>query len=158
VSEKVPTISKERLCELTGLSDRRHRQIAELGFFPPPIRSQYQEVKTLEGMLRYALQELRKKDDTLKQEEKLLKKAKREMAEEELSVIRKKYVLKDAICPALKNLSMHQKATLKQKFENEIAPKLEGKKTVEILALIRNGVDAVARVFAEGTKAWMDKE
>jgi hypothetical protein len=156
VSEKVTTISKERLCELTGLSDRRHRQIAELGYFPLPIRSQYQQIPTLEGMLRYALEGMRKRDD--KQEEKLLVKAKRETAEEQLLILRKKYVLKDAICPALKNLSMHQKATLKQKFEGEIAPKLEGKKTAEILSLVRAGVDAVARVFAEGTKAWMEKE
>jgi DNA repair ATPase RecN len=109
-------------------------------------------------MLRYALQELRKKDDTLKQEEKLLKKAKREMAEEELSVIRKKYVLKDAICPALKNLSMHQKATLKQKFERGDCAEARGEKNGGDFEPGAAGVDAVARVFAEGTKAWMEKE
>lgn len=46
-------ISGEKLCSLTGLTDRRHRQIAKEGYFPPPIKGQYQLAPTLQGMFKY---------------------------------------------------------------------------------------------------------
>ena len=49
----VQTISGEQLCTLTGLSDRRHRQLAKDGYFPPPMKGQYQLTLTLQGMFRY---------------------------------------------------------------------------------------------------------
>lgn len=51
--EKTGTLSAEKLCELSGLTDRRHRQIAAEGFFPPPIKGQYQANSTIRGLLRY---------------------------------------------------------------------------------------------------------
>src|SRR5438128_4051480 len=47
------TILAERLCALSGLTDRRHRQLASQGFFPPPIRGEYQAGATIQGLLRY---------------------------------------------------------------------------------------------------------
>tara|TARA_Y100001934_G_scaffold169279_1_gene201184 strand:+ start:3270 stop:3797 length:528 start_codon:yes stop_codon:yes gene_type:complete len=47
------TISSAQLCTLTGLSDRRHRQLAGDGYFPPPIKGQYQFAPTLQGLFRY---------------------------------------------------------------------------------------------------------
>lgn len=47
------TLSAEVLCSLTGLTDRRHRQIAKEGFFPPPVKGQYQLTPTLQGMFKY---------------------------------------------------------------------------------------------------------
>src|SRR5256885_3244989 len=35
--ESKGTISADRLCSLTGLTDRRHRQLAKEGYFPPPM-------------------------------------------------------------------------------------------------------------------------
>ncbi len=53
MAEQIQTISAERLAVLTGLTDRRARQIAKLGYFPPPIKSQYQLTATLQGMFKY---------------------------------------------------------------------------------------------------------
>lgn len=47
------TISAEKLCSLTGLTDRRHRQLAKEGYFPSPIKSQYQLAATISGAFRY---------------------------------------------------------------------------------------------------------
>jgi len=47
------TISGQQLCTLSGLTDRRHRQLAKDGYFPPPIKGQYQFTPTLQGMFRY---------------------------------------------------------------------------------------------------------
>ena len=46
-------ISAEKLCALSGLTDRRHRQLAKDGWFPPPVRGQYQLIPTLQGMFKY---------------------------------------------------------------------------------------------------------
>ena len=52
MSEQTQYITAEKLCAITGLSDRRH-QIAKAGYFPPPVKSQYQLIATLQGMCGY---------------------------------------------------------------------------------------------------------
>jgi len=47
------TISAEALCSLTGLTDRRHRQLSKDGYFPPPLDGQYQARATLQGLFKY---------------------------------------------------------------------------------------------------------
>ncbi len=54
-------IAGDELCELTGLTDRRHRQLAKDGFFPPPLRGQYQLMPTLRGLFKF-YREVRAKD------------------------------------------------------------------------------------------------
>jgi hypothetical protein len=53
MSEAPQTITADKLCSLTGLTDRRHRQLASQGFFPPPIASAYQLAPTIQGMFRF---------------------------------------------------------------------------------------------------------
>jgi phage terminase Nu1 subunit (DNA packaging protein) len=48
-----PTITASDLCTLTGLTDRRHRQLAAQGFFPPPLRGEYERDAVIAGMLRF---------------------------------------------------------------------------------------------------------
>ena len=67
MAEPQQTITAEKLCALTGLTDRRHRQLAKEGYFPPPIKSQYQLTPTLVGMFRY-YRETREARDTLRDE------------------------------------------------------------------------------------------
>lgn len=47
------TISAVDLCELTGLTDRRHRQLAQESYFPPKKKGQYATEATLRGLFRY---------------------------------------------------------------------------------------------------------
>jgi hypothetical protein len=47
------TISGAELCAFTGLTDRRHRQLADDGFFPPPINGDYPMPDTIRGLFRY---------------------------------------------------------------------------------------------------------
>lgn len=53
MTPKQETIHGDELEKLTGLSDRRHRQIAKAGYFPPPVKGMYQLVATLRGMFKY---------------------------------------------------------------------------------------------------------
>ena len=57
----IPTISAEKLCALTGLTDRRHRQLAKEGYFPSPIKSEYQLSPTIKGMFQYFKERLTSK-------------------------------------------------------------------------------------------------
>lgn len=41
------------LSALTGLSDRRHRQIADMGYFPAPQRSSFDLWKSIQGLFRF---------------------------------------------------------------------------------------------------------
>jgi len=47
------TIDAEQLCTLTGLTDRHHRGLARAGWFPSPVRGQYQLTSTLQGLFKY---------------------------------------------------------------------------------------------------------
>lgn len=58
------TIHADKLCALTGLSDRRHRQLAKAGYFPPPKLSEYQLAPTIKGMFQYYRELSQRKTET----------------------------------------------------------------------------------------------
>lgn len=58
------TIHADKLCSLTGLTDRRHRQLAKAGYFPPPKRSEYQLAATIKGMFLFYREQAAKKTDS----------------------------------------------------------------------------------------------
>jgi len=148
------TLSAEKLCAITGLTDRRHRQLAQAGYFPAPIKGRYQGGPTLVGLLRYFKERADKKDDTLAQEQTAYLQAKRMLAQEELAQFRGQYVRVAELGPALRNVSLHQRAVLQRRLEQELAPNLVGKTTLEILSLVRSAVDDICAIFREGTKQW----
>lgn len=87
--EDIDRLPAEKLCEITTLSDRRHRQLADEGYFPPPINGVYQMTATLRGLVRY-LREQATKAESCMEEEKLKKlKADRRLAELDLQKKRK---------------------------------------------------------------------
>src|SRR5438876_10743539 len=98
------TITAEQLCSITGLTDRRHRQLATAGYFPPPILGRYQVGATLLGIIKHQRELIQKKSTKLAKEQQALTKAKRELAQEELAEVRGKYVAKESIGPALRNV------------------------------------------------------
>jgi hypothetical protein len=48
-----PTITSDELREITGLTDIRHRQLANEGYYPPPIRGRYELRAVFRGFVRY---------------------------------------------------------------------------------------------------------
>lgn len=148
------TISAERLCEITSLTDRRHRQLAGQGYFPPPIRGLYQMERTLAGIIKYQREQLSKRNDELRVEQQSLARAKRQLAEEELAEFRGEYIMKSEIGPAIRNIAISQRAALLRKYEQELAPKLHGKSTVEILRMIQDANNEICNTFANSTAKW----
>src|SRR3954470_22620600 len=113
----IPTISSEKLCALTGLSDRRHRQLAKEGFFPPPNRGKYQAWPAITGLFKYHREQLAKKDDTLAAERAKYMKARREKAEIETAIMKGEYYKADNVSAKQRNIFLHQQAMLKVKLE-----------------------------------------
>lgn len=111
------------LCAVTGLTDRRHRQLAKAGYFPPPIGGEYQAVKTLAGVFKY-LRELQAKAQGTLEEEKLKKlTAERHMAELKLAKESKAALDADAVFRAWENIVL----TIRQKMmalPSKTAPRL----------------------------------
>jgi len=79
--EREQTIEGDKLCHLTGLTDRRHRQLAKEGYFAPPIRGKYQLVRTLQGLFRYYRESQTRRNGTLDEERQRKLTAERKSAE-----------------------------------------------------------------------------
>lgn len=47
------TIHADKLCALTGLTDKRHRQLAKAGYFPPPKAELYNLSQTIRGLFKF---------------------------------------------------------------------------------------------------------
>src|SRR5687767_11675058 len=78
------SIRADELCLLTGLTDRRLRQLATQGFYPPPDRGVYQRSETLKGLFRYYREREENDTSALRKEEQGYLRAKRRLAELDL--------------------------------------------------------------------------
>jgi len=79
------TIDAEKLCALTGVTDRRHRQIAKDGYFPPPLNGQYQFAATLQGLFRYYRELSKKRHSSIEDEKRKKLTAERKIEELKLA-------------------------------------------------------------------------
>jgi hypothetical protein len=105
--ELIPADELERL---TGLTDRRHRQIAEEGFFAKPEMGRYLREQTLAGMFRYFRESNGK--DSLTKERVLLTREKRIGAAKDNAVRDGELESKKAIAGKLFALGEEIKSTL----------------------------------------------
>lgn len=48
------TISAAELSDWTGYTDRHHRDLADAGHFPPPVKGLYQHPITIQALFKYA--------------------------------------------------------------------------------------------------------
>ena len=127
------TISGERLCTLTGLTDRRHRQLAANGYFPSPIKGQYQLTPTIQGMFRYYRELQGRSNDEFALERLRKTRAEANLAELKLSRERKESLDAPSVFKAWENIIL----TMRQKLlslPSKISPRLvylEGQQEVE---------------------------
>lgn len=143
------------MCTWTGLTDRRHRQLAEEGWFRPPVKGFYELADVAKGLVRYFSEEAHKKGDSeaAARKRKLLLNG--DKIEEELKIIRGEYVKTSDIGPALRNLSLQQRAVLQRKLEGEIGPKIANRSWEEIRPQMQGLVDELCGIMRDGTAAWL---
>lgn len=116
-------LTAEKFCQITNLSDIRHRQLAKGGYFPPPIKGIYQLTPALQGIIRYLRDQAAKADTTLEQEKLKKLTAERCLAELKLAKERKEALDAVAVFRAWENIIL----TIRQKIlalPSKIAPRL----------------------------------
>ncbi len=155
--EQPGTISAEELTAITGLTDRHLRRLATQGHFPQPNHGRYLAGKTLVGYIKYQAELLRKKNGKLAKEQLKLTTAKRKDKELDHEIKQELYVEKSVIGPALRNVSLHQRAVLQRILEQELAPNLAGLTPIEVLERMKRAVDTICSTFREGVSGWLDK-
>lgn len=148
------TISAEQLTALTGLSDRRHRQLADEGFFPKPVESQYQFAPTIRGILRF-YREWKDRAAGDMASEKLQKlRTERMIAELKLEQQRGDVVPKEEIGDWVAQTAAKWEQLLKLKLEVEAPPKLVGKDIVAIRKELRTTHDEIREICNAGLDEW----
>ena len=116
-------IDSATLSRLTGLSDRRHRQIADEGFFPPPSKGLYQFEPTLTGLFNYYKEQNNRGQGELAIERLRKTRAEANLAEIRLAKERKDALDRKSVLRCWENILM----TIRQKIlalPNKVAPRL----------------------------------
>jgi len=123
VGDPSEVLTAEKFCQITNLTDRRHRQLAGEGYFPPPIKGNWQLTPCLQGMVKY-LRELAEKNLEEMAAEKLKKaKADRKLAELKLSRERKESLDATSVIKAWSGILL----TIRQKLlalPSKVSPRL----------------------------------
>ena len=147
------TITAEKLCALTGLTDRRHRQISKDGWFPPPIKSQYPLVSTLQGLFKY-YRDQRTDASTVK-----LQKLHEEIREKQTKNLARegKLVDKDGVAADLTRYMSGQKAILRQRLENEFPAQVAGMDAAQVRVEGKKIVDEICRDHLVFLNKWKTK-
>ena len=148
------TISAEKLCALSGLTDRRHRQLAGEGYFPQPIEAQYQLAPTIQGLFKYYREHNQRtkeklvntKDDKTQKEIRLLD---MKIAREE-----RRTVERAEVNTLLLHVASQQKAVLFPALEREFPGKVVGRTASEISAQGRALADRLCEIFQREVEQW----
>lgn len=135
MADSPQTISAEKLCALTGLTDRRHRQLAKSGYFPSPVMSEYQLAPTIKGMFQYYREQKDKKTNT----DERIKKARAEKLELANEATRKEMI------PAEEVRREVTRAFYELKTQLLVIPRRVG----EPLAFITDPIQIEERITAE---------
>lgn len=150
------TITADKLSEIVGMNERWLRKLAARGHIPSPIRGVYQERPAFIGLLKYQRDQLNTKSRDFQQERTALTAAKKELAQIEVEKQRAKLVDVEDISNWIRNIFLNQRATLRRKFEQELANNLMGLTDVERREKIKSAVDEYLAIMYENAKQWID--
>jgi hypothetical protein len=148
------TITAEELSNLTGLTNRRHQQLAADGYFPHPIGKGYLLAPTITGLFKYYREHNQRtkeklvntKDDKTQKEIRLLD---MKIAREE-----RRTVERAEVNTLLLHVASQQKAVLFAALEREFPGKVVGRTASEISAQGRALADRLCEIFQREVEQW----
>ena len=156
-----PTISAAELTAFTGYTDRRHRQLADEGYFPKPADGRYERDATHAGLYRFFREMLAKKDNTLekKRVEQLTKKNKiLDQTEElnELNLGERKGDLRSSkqLADALFQLYQETKSILWQRVVDQLPSIVVGMDVESTREIAKGVVNDILNKHQEFAKTW----
>ena len=156
--DSTTTITAEELSNLTGLTNRRHQQLAADGYFQHAIGKDYLLAQTLTGIFKYFREHNQRtkekltntKDEKTQKEIRLLD---MKIAEQERQSVKRSDVSK-----LLLHVSSKQKAVLFAALEREYPGKVVGRTASEISAHGRALADRLCDVFAREVEQWQTQD
>ena len=155
-AQQSATLSADQLCTLTGLTDRRHRQLAAEGYFPPPSNGQYQTTRTIQGMFRY----YRELKDRAKGRLNELKELKTEREAERLRLenlkLEGKMVEFDVVNERDAHIGAILKAILYARL-NEIGARCAGKSAEELNVFGAQVADEICTSLQDQANEWREQ-
>ena len=157
MTEIPQTISAQKLCSLTGLSDMRHRQLAKAGYFPPPVRAQYRMTPTIRGLFRYyqeSYQRSRRNLDTLR-----AGKLERETRKLDLEIAEREATSMDVneVGDLLHHLASFSKTILYQRLGREFGARCSGKSPEELTGFGNDIADEICAQLSEAVTKWSEE-
>lgn len=152
------TLSADRLCELSGLTHRRHLQLAADGFFPAPVGMMWELEPTIQGLFKFY------REHNTRTKEKLVS-TKEEKTQKEIRLLEMKIeeqerqtVKRSDVSKLFLHVSSKQKAVLFAALEREYPGKVVGRTASEISAHGRALADRLCDVFAREVEQWQSHD
>ena len=158
MADNSQTISGDKLTELTGLTDRRHRQLADEGWIPKPDRGEYRFAATIRGILKFYRESNERAKGDLASEKLLKLRTERQIAELKLEEQRGEVISLAEMGEFIGRLSAKWEQLLKLKLEVEAPAKVIGKGIVEVRREMRTLHDEMREICNAGLDEWKPKE
>jgi hypothetical protein len=158
MAEQAQTLSAEDLCKLTGLTDRRHRQLAQEGYFPHPVKSMYLLTPTIRGIFKYYRehnQQTREKIYNTKDQ-----KTQKEVRLLDLKIAReeRKVVDRAEVGALHMRIGTLMRGRLYAALEREYPGRVVGRTAAEISAIGRALADELMDIFSQEEEQWAASE
>ncbi len=151
----LPSLVKIQDAELlTGLGERRLRQLATEGFFPQPIENRFALVELVQGVLAY----YRDAKNRYRESVDRLKAAKLERETQKIELELRKMEGETVEMAAVNEFLLHvatlQKTALYQALQKEFPPRVVGLDEAEASVLGREVADKLCQIFSSQLAQW----
>jgi len=158
MAEQRSTISAEQLSALTGLTDRRHRQLADDGFFPKPEGGEYLFGPTIRGLLRFYREARERATNDLAGEKLTKLRTERMIAETKLELARGRLIDIETVGDFISRTAARWEQLLKLKLETEGPTRLVGKDVVGVRRELRAMHDEIRELSNVGLDEWKPEQ
>jgi hypothetical protein len=146
-----PTISTATLADLSGYARSTLYDFASRKVLPAPADDQWPTAATIRALIKYLREG--KDADAYRTARTRRMEAQADREHLKADAERGKFISKEVIGPALRNLSLNQRFCLERKLESELAARIPKEFHPQLSA----AVDEICAAFHNGVRAWMDE-
>jgi hypothetical protein len=150
------TITGDQIEGLTGLTDRRLRQLAKAGYFPPPERGQYQYAATIRGLFKYYREDHHNTSRTLNDAKLSKLKADAEMSKLKVQQARKETIPRQQVSEFLRAWAAKLDLLLTAELENNVPNLVLGLSIADIRREMVACHDRIREMTHRGFRTWED--
>ena len=150
-------IPADRLCLLTGLTDRRHRQLSAEGYFPGPMRGQYKLVPTLQGLFRYYREAASKLREQVLTTRDLKGQKEIELLDLKIARDRGAMIDRNVVETLLGAIATLQRSRLYSALEQELPGRVTGRDPAQVRVVGREIADELCAIFSDAKARWVEE-